>query len=668
MEDGEAAAVKDDAIPDSAEEVRQRRLAYFENIQKVTSSDQLRSSNKGEAKRQTETFTTTSGSGATEKKINPTSGAAGKTKVKKTTEFHVQANSSSEAKHGLRSSRSEEFVSYEVIKVSKTPGETGRTVSSKSTRRGSTSSLPADEGEQLSPGKTSQAVTKPSLSGGTPQFSQSATNIRSSNITLHTDKEGSRRHEEKSHKVTKNVRISGDSEVEGLFSNRRWVSANEIPSLSLKESVDVDAVSVFKSSANFDDLGFSTHRPESNASTHDLVDRRRVTRQRSLSSENVLVGARAEEIRSVLGEKKYRELVEKSERDLSELHAQRFHDHPPAPLFHPNGEVGPERLSRKDSPARNTPTPPPQPPSPLSSSGGRRGPSPRRRLRSSSPQMVSRTLQDVARHSQTRDITSSRNYEQVVVPHHTTFSADEIYRQAYGGNSGGSSDRSGGGDVRKSSTSSVASSYHDGASAFWNSATPRQMAGLVSPTSTHPSSFYPGPYNHVHAAGPAMQMHHPGYPNSNTSPGYVYSQGVPMSPGSRGQYMYPVQQSMFMPVSPGTPPSTEPFMYHHGHPLSHSMPAYRVGNHGSPAGSPWQHITQYPPPPWGQYMASGERNNSYSGPPGWPEGTVPMMVPQPPASSPGRADQQDMRHFDNSRANVDPTARHAEEVRQHHEH
>jgi len=76
---------------------------------------------------------------------------------------------------------------------------------------------------------------------------------------------------EKLHRV---VRNSGDSEVENLFSNRKWVSANEIPALSLKESLDADSVSVFKSKADFDNLGLSTHRPESTtrSSVTDFTD------------------------------------------------------------------------------------------------------------------------------------------------------------------------------------------------------------------------------------------------------------------------------------------------------------------------------------------------------------------------------------------------------------
>ena len=116
--------------------------------------------------------------------------------------------------------------------------------------------------------------------------------------------------------------------------------------------------------------------------------------------------------------------------------------------------------------------------------------------------MVSKTLQDITRTKEMRESTASRNYEQVVVPHNVTFSADEIYRQAYGAGGGSG----GGGSERRKSSSSVGSGYQDPGAPFWNSFTPRQMAGAMSPSSPHAAPMFQAAFMPMGSGG---SMHPP---------------------------------------------------------------------------------------------------------------------------------------------------------------
>ncbi|KAL8584808.1 hypothetical protein ACOMHN_037513 [Nucella lapillus] len=457
------------------------------------------------------------------------------------------------------------------------------------------------------------------------------------------------------------VRKSGDKEVERLFSNIKSTSASEIPSLSLVESVDIDSVSVFKNRADVEDLGLSTHRPESSS---DIGEHRQVMRQRSMSSESLLLGSKAEEIRSLLGEEKYREFVEKSERELNHLH--KVVDSQEASVNWSEGSTYSDRLIRADGSApRNIPTPPPQPPSPQPSGASIRRPTPRRRLRSSSPQQVSKTLQDIARTKEVREGAPSRNYEQVVIPHNVTFSADEIYRQAYGGDS---SSRS---DVRKSS-GSMGSSYQD--TSFWNSMTPRQMAGGVSPTSPHtaPPVFQP---HFMPVSGGGGSMHPPAPPQPMASPGaYYYPPGgvaVSMAGGggAGGQFAYSHQPNLLVPVSPGTSPQSPDTYFYQVHPLSQSMTSYPPPSSPmqSPAGLSWQYA--HPPmgqdfqgpgqqmqgPPWGQFAPRMQHNSPSYGP-GWQQGHVGYF--QGPGKGVGEVEKG---------KGARSSAEHAEAVRLYHE-
>ena len=548
----------------SMEEIRRRRLAYFQNAQHQNGQSGIEVEDTKPPRRQGH---------RAERDEQSSFVKQDKLKTKTTTEFHVKMKSEKAESTKGRSSQHEEYIGYTNMSVS-APNKhrTGRGDASRRRRRGSTSSVSDDDiGPLVKPsfskaaGNVTPTVSShaPQASGRTPQVSGQAGRDRgrwvsNENIQL-TEEEPAFR----------STRRSGDSEVDSLFSNQKWMSAQEIPALSLKESVDVDSVSVFKGSVDCDDLGLSTHRPESSTSTSiiDSADKRKGMRQRSMSSDSLSLGSQAAEIRSLLGEQKYREFVEKSQRDLKQLHKA---------MDSPSSYSTSEHLSRMDrSAARNTPTPPPQPPSPHSAPTSRRGPSPRRRLRSSSPQMVSRTLQDIARTREVRDSATSRNYEQVVVPHNITFSTDEIYRQAYGGSS----------EVRKSSVSST-SSYQDPNLGFWNSMTPRQLAGGMSPTSPHAAHMLP----------PQMHNPPPQYPppqgGNASSPAYFYPQG-PVPLNMAGQLMYPKQHNMFVV---GTPPQSPDSYMFHVHPLSQSMAAFHAGGGGmpGPVAMAWQYGQQSP--------------------------------------------------------------------------
>ncbi|KAK7099182.1 uncharacterized protein [Littorina saxatilis] len=579
MEEEETQAEKDANSTRNLEEMRLKRLAYFQGPQ--TGTGQATTNSDRASNFQADSKGTNS---QKEGKQKP---------IVKTSEFRMSVNTEKEEVGKRKNNQS---VSYTKISLDSQP--TGSVDASKGKRRSSSSSISDSDLRALVTPTRPAVSVKPSVSSNIPQYSKNhessfnrGRGVSNENIWP----------SEKSQRV---VRNSGDSEVENLFSNRKWVSGNEIPPLSLKESVDIDSVSVFKSNADFDNLGLSTHRPESETKSNvfDFADRKKAPRQRSVSSESLLLGAKAEDMRNLLGERKYREFVEKSERELNQLH--KLVEESPSPLQWKSGSSS-ERSSRIDGPARrNTPTPPLNPPCPQPAGTSNRGPSPRRRLRSSSPQMVSKTLQDIARTKEVRESNSARNYEQVVVPHNVTFSADEIYRQAYGPGNGGSN------DVRKSSISSVSSSYQDPSTAFWNTVTPRQMVGSMSPSTPHGVPMYQQPhFMPVNVSGIPVHTQpppQPVYAASPTSSGaYFYPQcGVPMmnmagGGGGGGQFAYPRQQNIYMGVPPGTPPqSPDSYPYHHhGHPLSQNMPHAPGTPAYNPAGMSWQ----YAP---GQFVAT----------------------------------------------------------------
>ena len=681
MEEEEALATKDAAeAACNAEEVRLKRLAYFQNLQAerglaTTGMDTKNTAKHGVNK----TIKRTAGNETSLLKRE-------KAKTSKTSEFHVKVKSEREQSSKGTSNQSEQYISYTSSKSAPSKRLTGNADSSRERRRGSTSSLSDDDvGPLVRPPCTRPAVSmKPSVSSDVPQFS--ANHSTSINRGKWVSNEDVRQPDgEKLHRV---VRNSGDSEVENLFSNRKWVSANEIPALSLKESLDADSVSVFKSRADFDNLGLSTHRPESTtrSSVTDFTDGRKVTRQRSMSSESLLLGSKAEEMRSLLGEQRYKEFVEKSERELSQLHRIVEATHA---SFQWSGEGGQERASRRDGPAqRNTPTPPPQPPSPQpGGASSNRGPSPRRRLRSSSPQMVTKTLQDIARTKEIRESATSRNYEQVVVPHNVTFSADEIYRQAYGGGISGSN------EVRKSSSSSVGSGYPDPGMSYWNTVTPRQMAGSMSPSSPHAAPMFQAPFMQMSTGGPMhppATSQHPVYaasPNSTGAYFYPQGQGVAMNMAGGGQF-YGRQQNMFMAVPSGTPPQSPDSYFYHIHPLSqsaHSMPGFHTpsGPMQNPAGMSWQYSQHGQPPPgqlvqgpgqhlqgpaphvqqgqqghhWHHFGPGGEQNSSQYYNQNWQENPGLLQTPHPPNKATSKGDRNEGMS----------AAEHADAVRQHHE-
>ncbi|XP_076472198.1 uncharacterized protein LOC143301651 [Babylonia areolata] len=623
MEGGGTPSAKDAEASMDMEEIRQRRLAYFQTsspdkVQTPATSKKVKSDKQGCSKRSIP---------LTEDRTSSISS--------KTSEFHVSVKDDKEDNRLRKNHQSENHISFSSSRLSEDKPNGGSTEPNLEKRRGSSASMSDDHLNQfvkLAHSRSDVNIT-PTVSNNTPHIANPhlTENDRLRWATSANFKPSG------SERAYRPVRNSGDKEVEHLFSNRKSTSASEIPALSLKESVDIDAVSVFKSKADFDELGLSTHRPESTtgSSISDYGEKRQLMRQRSMSSESLLLGSKGEEIRSLLGEQKYREFVEKSERELHQLH--KVVESQGASVNLSGRSTPTDWRSRADGAAsRNIPTPPPRPPSPQATGPSKRGPSPRRRLRSSSPQMMSRTLQDIARTKEIRESVTSRNYEQVVIPRNITFSADEIYRQAYGGDSTSVS------DIRKS-TSSMGSSYQDAGNPFWNTMTPRQMVGGMSPTSPQSAPMFQPHFMPVSAGGP-MHPPTPQQPMSVGSPStYYYPQaGMAVSmagggSGSAGQFVYSRQPNMFMPMSPGTSPQSPDAYFYQMHPLSQSMPAFHAPSSPmqSPAGLSWQyghhsmapefqsHGQQAQEPLWSQYGPRVQQNSHQHFGQNWQHGYPP---------------------------------------------
>ncbi|KAK3585426.1 hypothetical protein CHS0354_020143 [Potamilus streckersoni] len=86
---------------------------------------------------------------------------------------------------------------------------------------------------------------------------------------------------------------------------------------SVTESQEVEAIPLFQKSVDLSELGLCTHRPESDRFTDE---------QRVDDPVNLLDDIMSEELRNALGEEKYREFLAKSMKDLSELQKERNSD------------------------------------------------------------------------------------------------------------------------------------------------------------------------------------------------------------------------------------------------------------------------------------------------------------------------------------------------------
>ncbi|XP_041367285.1 uncharacterized protein LOC121381927 [Gigantopelta aegis] len=196
----------------------------------------------------------------------------------------------------------------------------------------------------------------------------------------------------------------------------------------LRDSHDVEALSVFKSEADLDSLGLSTHRPESAiVDGHDDAPLDRDITQ---------------EIKHLLGAKKYQEFVDKSIKDINELYQHKTTETSPhlinSLIEERRQESGNIEMARSNQPLRE------KTPSqdirklendvPLNNSFAKTS---TQRLRLNRPRkepvhiqnIVTKNLKELE--SAASVSSSVRNYDQVTIPHNVTYSTDEIYRQAF---------------------------------------------------------------------------------------------------------------------------------------------------------------------------------------------------------------------------------------------
>lgn len=129
--------------------------------------------------------------------------------------------------------------------------------------------------------------------------------------------------------------------IEDLFSDRNPYSHNRQPDvhssfkLRASDSHDFDSMAAFQKSVDtevIDDLGLSTHRAESErldsnvSDVHFEKEIQNVEEKLKQVSPRVFNEVTSDELRFALGAKKYKEFLEKSLRDIDELHSDRSTD------------------------------------------------------------------------------------------------------------------------------------------------------------------------------------------------------------------------------------------------------------------------------------------------------------------------------------------------------
>lgn len=200
----------------------------------------------------------------------------------------------------------------------------------------------------------------------------------------------------------------------------------------LRDSQEDEGLSVFKSHPDLDDLGFSTHRPESETSARVIqgelfipTDRGSAKTTRQIFSDKV-----EDEIRSALGDEKMEQLLIKVNNDIGKLH--HLNESPArSDKSRECNTVQNERNSRNLSRSSSADS--------VGSSrvSEERGRGLRSRAESQSPHRrpVMKVASSSVQEGEREVPTLVRNYDQVTVPRNTrnSFSSEEIYRRAYGG-------------------------------------------------------------------------------------------------------------------------------------------------------------------------------------------------------------------------------------------
>lgn len=637
--------------PATMEEIRLKRLVYFQNLQPNSSSDtkELTVSCDTKPKEASDILPSFSRVKQTKQKTKLNTA---QNFCKKENAYETRNSKSDSHITGLKKSSSPDKITHITVKQTFTESD----------RRGSLAGSSEDSFEDdVNPGVLTK-VSKPSESDGLPQFSVHRS-VRATKLSATKWMSSEDVRHEQCDKHSQSIRNSGENKIESLFSSRRWTSACEVNTSSLNDSVEVDKVSAFSSTVDFDDLGLSTHRPESNVNAENVQ-----LQKQSISLENVLSGQKAEELKDLLGEEKYREFVQKSERDLNMLHCQQSLESPLLSSGY-SGERKGERASRK---AIITPRNVPTPPYTQTYSNLKQGSSPCRRLRSNSPKMVSKMFQDIPQNNHAKETAMSKNYEQVVVPHNVTFSADEIYRQAYGSreNSGGGGDS--GENELKRSVESWGLPHPDGMTSFWNNFMPQQMAGTYSPASSFSSSMFHGPF--VPVAGDQPRYSYlPMNPNLNQVRPFVFSQGAAGMQGipSLGQNMYPIPTAVLATVSPAGIFSPGVYQHHGNQPLLNMQslhgPVGQSEDSVQNSVGPWQHLAQTPTGTWqhfGQKESVWVAKERQSSSDSWLRDSIRVMAPHPPLNAPSKVHNQAGGEHSFT---ADHTALHIEAVRQHHQ-
>ncbi|XP_005096020.1 uncharacterized protein LOC101862262 isoform X2 [Aplysia californica] len=468
--------------------------------------------------------------------------------------------------------------------------------------------------------------------------------------------------------------------------------------LSIDRSEEYDRISVFNSVADYNELGLSTHRPESTGGMSDRSISREFYKsyEQGRTAEDVFGGKSAAEMRAALGDRGFEELMLKVNQNLGVLQRGRMAVHRAHELktsgdqteLKGQGEL-PSRSSSVDSMEKRQ-----RMPTALS---------PRHRIHSSNSQNSLRASTVTRNINQLKDgekevLTLVRNYDQVTVPRNTknTYSADEIYREAFGTHP----------DLSSSLDSRPAymSAYHQAWGPPW--ADRNTNSGAQSDRSNPPLSpkrrlshdsvpvgSQPGfsPYHPYHQGPfsyPPPPVHHPPSYEShfaNGIPPPSPTQAVPASPYSphdgafyfshqhsyrspaSGQhphhtmepqqfYSAAISNQSFMPPSPSAaPPSSVPPFFYPPHQMSNpqvlKFPTNGVPLHlpPPPIPHPYKHqgnVSQYSLPH--QFAPSSTRRGSLThyGQSGFQgqEGPVSgfLKVPHPPPNPPALKGKEEL--------------------------
>ncbi|KAL3842513.1 hypothetical protein ACJMK2_020517 [Sinanodonta woodiana] len=280
--------------------------------------------------------------------------------------------------------------------------------------------------------------------------------------------------------------------IDELFLKKDGEDKTFSPKTRLKDSVtesqEVEAIPLFQKSVDLSELGLCTHRPESDRYTDE---------ERVDNPAHLLDDVMTEELRNALGEDKYREFLVKSMKDLSELQKERNSDRSSArkdksqtlykgeKIADKEKTTGKSSVQLQTSPARrleyretakmNQQSKPDLSKSKpiqamekyekkevyhplkerdkedgngdtLQGSLSKDSPRPKLNRPKFSPPSIwqnsmewSHSSSDGRKDSDVTPVTPTqagyvRNYEQITVPRNVSFSSDEIYQQAYGMN------------------------------------------------------------------------------------------------------------------------------------------------------------------------------------------------------------------------------------------